>query len=112
MNTGIKQEIYNNALFLYFDYLPHYGVDRYNTKKSLLILSCIEELLSNNCYYGFIDEMTLGNMNRFYSYILHKNPQLKYCRKDIINYNNLGYDQNIEKFRVIDHLMNEELWQE
>ena len=108
MNEGIKKEIYNNGLWLYFEYLSHYGVDRHNTKKSLLVLSAIDEIMENNCYYGLVDERTLGNINKFYSYIIHKNPQLKYCRKNIINYNNLGDSQFLEKFRVIDYLIEKE----
>jgi hypothetical protein len=99
---GIDEEIYKTGLFFYFEYLQHYGVDRYNTKKSLLILSCIDELLDNNCYYDIIDENSLSNINRFYNYILSKNPQLKYCRKCNLNYNNLGNAQNIQKFQMID----------
>jgi hypothetical protein len=107
--AGLKKEIYNTGLFLYFEYLRHYGVDRYHTKKDLLILSCLDELLENNCYYELIGEEELGCINRFYTYIRNKNPQLKYCRRDIINYNNFGNAQYIEKFRVIDYLMEQEL---
>ena len=111
MNKNLKNEIFETGLFLYDKFLSHYGVDRHNTKKDLLILSCIDEMLEDNCYYDFISERELGCINRFYSYIRNKNPQLKYCRKEI-NYNNLGDAQWFEKYRLIDHLMEEQLWQE
>jgi|GEM_PF-5404474 len=101
--NDIRKEIYNNSLYYYFKFIPHYGIDKHNTKKSLLLLSMIQDLLEQNCYYGMIDDVTFGYILKFHQYILNKNPQLKYCRGDIsCNYNNLGGDQFIEKYQTID----------
>ena len=98
---GLIKELYQNSLFLYFNYLPHYGVDRHHTKKDILLLHCLNDLLDNNCYYELIDEKLMGQINRFYHYILNKNPQLKYCKIDLFsNYNNLGDAQFIEKYQI------------
>ena len=96
--SGIKKEIYETGLHFYFDYLIHYGIDRHHAKKDLLILSCLDEMMEHNCHYEFIHEKGLGCMNRFYNHLRNRNPQLKYCRKNLINYNNLGHSQYIEKF--------------
>lgn len=99
--NNLKKEIYNNALFLYFTYLPHYGNDKHKTKKSILLLAMIEDLLKNNCHYGFVDSRSLGYINKFVQDILDHNPLLKYCRIDLDQYNNLGDSQYIEKYQVI-----------
>ena len=100
---GIGQEIYHNGLFLYFEVLPILGIDKHNSKKDLLLLAMIDDLLTNNCYYEFIDSNAYGYIKDFYHHILNRNPQLKYCRVDIDNrYNNLDGKQFIEKYQMID----------
>jgi len=100
----LKKEILNNGLYLYYNYLSHYGIDKYGTKKDLLLLSCINEILENNCHYDLIDVKSLDNIHRLYRHILHRNPQLKYCRKNLDNYNNLGDAQFIEKYQRIKNI--------
>ena len=98
----VGQEIYKNSLFLYFEVFPVYGIDKHNSKKDLILLSMIDDLLDNDCYYGMIDSRTLGYIRKFHQYILNRNPLLKYCRADIdCRYNNLGDEQFIEKYQKV-----------
>ena len=101
--NNIRLTIYNNFKHLYHKYLPIYGVDKYNIKKDLILLTFIDEILYNECFYGVMNECRYNRVLEFTNHILRSNPKLGYCRVDIdCNYNNLGDPQNIRKYQVID----------
>jgi hypothetical protein len=103
--NNINKEILYNGKFIY-DYLSVYGVDRYNTKKDLILLSHMRNILELNCYYNVLNECSINNIYSFISKILNNNPQLKYCRINVNDYKNLGSKQNIDTYKRIDNLIN------
>lgn len=100
MSENIKKEILANAIRL-SEYLSVYGIDKYNTKGDILILSLIDEMLEQNCYFDFIDECTFRNIKRYLAKLLHSNPQLMYCRMNLGDYINLDGKQNIDTYKLI-----------
>lgn len=96
--NDINREILQNGVFLY-RYLAKYGVDRYNTKRDLILLIWIKDLLEQNCYYDILNECMYNKLIGLIEEILHNNPQLKYCRKELWDYKNLGDKQNIDTYK-------------
>jgi len=76
MVNNLQKEIVNNTLFLY-NYLSIYGVDRFNTKRDLVLLAMWEEILSSDCYFGLIRECSLKAVLNEINRILRTNPQLR-----------------------------------
>ena len=98
--NGLRKELLINSINLY-EYLSVYGVDRHSTKSDLVILSLIEEILSQNCYYDILTECDFTNINKVLTTIKNDNPMFKYCRLDITDYKNLGGKQNIKTHQII-----------
>lgn len=98
--NNLKKEIVVNSLSLY-EYLSTYGVDRFNTKEDIILLSFMDDILKQNCYYDFIDECNIMDIEKFINHILHSNPQLRYCRIKLDDYKNLGGKQNIDTYKLI-----------
>ncbi len=97
---NVKKTILVNSVQLYKK-LSIYGIDRYDTKRDILLLSIIDDILSNNCYFNFLDLKTLMCIEKILEKTLRKNPSLKNCRIDINDYKNLGGKQNITTYQII-----------
>lgn len=98
--NNIKREIFGSTMSLKKT-LETYGIDRYNTKEDIILLSLIDDILSQNCYFSFLNQCSLTNILRMANCIRNKNPQLKYCRIDLNDYINLGDKQNIDTYKLI-----------
>ena len=98
MNNDINNVILQNGMYLY-KYLAHYGVDHYNTKRDLILLIWIKDILEQNCYYDILNECMYTKLVGIVNNILNNNPRLKYCRIDLWDYKNLGEKQNIDTYK-------------
>ena len=96
----LKKEIVNNTLFLY-EYLSIYGIDKFNTKKALVLLAMYDEILSSDCYFGLVSECVHAKVLDHIRRILKNNPQLRWCRFDINDYVNMGDPQNIDTYKLL-----------
>lgn len=99
--NAIKNEQITNSLRLY-NYLSIYGIDKFNTKQDIILISFMEDILKQNCYYDLLDECSFLAVEKFINYILHSNPQLAYCRIKLDDYKNLGNKQNIDTFKRLE----------
>ncbi len=97
----LRKELLVNSINLY-DFLGVYGVDRFNTKEDISIISLIEEILAQNCYYNLLSECDFKVIDKVLNTIKHRNPMFKYCRLDISDYKNLGNKQNIRTYQIIE----------
>lgn len=97
---NINREILGSSLALK-QRLEVYGTDKYNIKEDIILLSLIDDILTQNCYYEFLDKCSLKSLIKAAKCIRDSNPTLKYCRVDLNNYKNLGNDQNITTFQLI-----------
>ena len=95
-----KQGLLSNSLRIY-DYISIYGLDRYNSKKDIMLLLLIEDMLSEDCYFEMLDHYTLNILYSARDFILNRNPQLQYCRRSLNNYYNLDGRQNIDTYKQI-----------
>lgn len=95
-----KRNILDNSLNI-FSYLEVYGVDKFNSKRDIILLSFIDDILTTNCYYELIDECILKKIYKIYTDIINSNPQLKYCRINLEDYKNLGGPQNIKTYQQV-----------
>jgi len=95
-----KREILDNTMNVY-KYLEIYGVDKFNSKEDIILISLIDDILTVNCYYNLLTECMLKKIHRILTDILNNNPQLKYCRINLDDYKNLGGLQNIKTYQKV-----------
>lgn len=96
--NDVNNVILQNGLFIY-DYMAVYGVDKYQTKRDLILLIFLQDILIQNCHYDLLNECTYNAILNLIETILNRNPQLKYCRVELWDYKNLGGPQNVDTYK-------------
>lgn len=89
MANNIRKELLGNSLAL-FERLQTTGVDKYNTKEDLLILSLIDEVISEYCRNRFMKECILQKLIALANCVRDSNPSISYCRINLNDYKHLG----------------------
>lgn len=89
-----------NGLYIY-SYLAKYGYDKYATKRDLMLLFFLNDILEENCHYDVLNECAHRKVLKLITNILNRNPQLKYCKKEFFDYKNLGGPQNIDTYKLL-----------
>ena len=85
---NIDKEIFEDSLFLY-KYLEKFGVDKHETKRDILIVSMLYDIIKHK---ELIDDCLKCCLSKVYSTLRHvvdSNPQMKYCRQCLTDYNNI-----------------------
>jgi hypothetical protein len=72
---NINKEILQNSLSLK-EYLHMYGIDRFNVKEDLSLLSLISYILENHMD---LSESEINTLYNSYKYVLNNNSRLEVC---------------------------------
>lgn len=73
-----KKQILNTYLFL-MKYLEEYGVDKYNVKNDLIVLSLLTDIMETDMIMSKCDMIKLYGTAKC---IINGNPFIRYCRSE------------------------------
>lgn len=97
----VNATILDAGLRLY-DRLERFATSELPTKKDLLLLSFISEILTNNCHYEILSTKQKTVLIESFNRIVRSNKNIPFFRIDHNLYKNLGEKQNITSFQTID----------
>lgn len=96
----VNATILDAGLRLY-DRLERFATSELPTKKDLLLLSFISEILTNNCHYEILSTKQKTVLIESFNRIIRSNKNIPFFRIDHNLYKNLGGKQNITSFQTI-----------
>ena len=96
----VNATILDAGLRLY-DRLERFATSELPTKKDLLLLSFISEILTNNCHYEILSTKQKTVLIESFNRIVRSNKNIPFFRIDHNLYKNLGGKQNITSFQTI-----------
>ena len=96
----VNATILDAGLRLY-DRLERLATSELPTKKDLLLLSFISEILTNNCHYEILSTKQKTVLIESFNRIVRSNKNIPFFRIDHNLYKNLGGKQNITSFQPI-----------
>lgn len=102
----VNATILDAGLRLY-DRLERFATSELPTKKDLLLLSFISEILTNNCHYEILSTKQKTVLIESFNRIVRSNKSIPFFRIDHNIYKNLGGKQNITSFQTIDETIEE-----
>ena len=73
------------------------------TKQDLLMLSNIDDIIRQSCYFDLLDDDSLNTLITISHKIINANPRIIHARYSLNDYRNLGKSQNTLTYARIDN---------